>query len=125
MPSDSSVIPIMKVDAIIEALRKQLQPEGTHSHALHCPRAALSAGIVICTHHQWFRPLASGGGTVSYLFLVDPCNAFCSSGMVFTCLVLLVSFAALRGLTQYACTVVTLLLLMKYTWFMSAQFFSH
>ena len=121
-PSVSIVVPVMEADAIIEALHKQLQPEG---HALHCPRAAPSAGIVICTHHQSFRPLASGGGAVNYLFLVDPCNAFCSSGVVFTCLVLLVSLAALRGLTQYACTVVALLLLMKYTWFMSAQFFSH
>ena len=38
MPRDSSVVPIMQVDAIIEALREHLQ--GTYRHALHCPRAA-------------------------------------------------------------------------------------
>ena len=54
MLSDSSVVPIMEVDAIIEALCEQLQ--GTHSHALQCPRAAPSAGVVSCAYHQWFRP---------------------------------------------------------------------
>ena len=33
--------------------------------------------------------------------------------------------AASRGLTEYARTVVALLLLMHYTWVMNAQFFSH
>ena len=57
MPSDSGVIPIMEVDAIIEALCKHLQGIRTASHALHCPRAAPSAGIVSCTYHHWFRPV--------------------------------------------------------------------
>ena len=52
MPSDSGIVPVMEVNAIIEALREHLQ--GTHSHALHCPRASPSAGIVSCTYHQWF-----------------------------------------------------------------------
>ena len=44
---NSSLIPIMEVDAIIEALRKHLQ--GNHSdYDCHAPRAALSAGIVSC-----------------------------------------------------------------------------
>ena len=34
MPCESSVIPVMEVAAVVEALRKHLQ--GTHSHALHC-----------------------------------------------------------------------------------------
>ena len=56
MPHDSSVVPdiIMEVTAIIEALREHLR--GTHSHALHCPTAAPSAGVVSCTYHHWFRP---------------------------------------------------------------------
>ena len=38
--------------------------------------------------------LASVGGTVNYLFLVDACNAFYSSGLVLTtCLLPLVGFA--------------------------------
>ena len=57
--------------------------------------------------------------------MVDTCNAFYSSSLLTTCLLSLVDFAALRGLTEYARTVVALLLLIKYTWFMNAQFFSH
>ena len=53
MPRDSSVVPIMQVDAITEALREHLQ--GADSHALHCPKAALAAGVVSCTYHQWFK----------------------------------------------------------------------
>ena len=56
MPRDSDVVPIMEVAAVIEALREHLC--GTHSHALHCPRAAPSAGIVSCTCHHWFRPFS-------------------------------------------------------------------
>ena len=70
--------------------------------------------------------LASVGGTVNYLFLVDACNAFYSSGLVLiTCLLPLVGFAAARGLIEHARTVGALLLLLNYTWFMNAQFFSH
>ena len=70
--------------------------------------------------------LASIGGTVKHLFLVNACNAFYSSGLVLTtCLLLLVGIAALQGLTEYACTVVPMLLLMNYTWFMNAHFFNH
>ena len=50
MPRDSDVVPIMEVAAVIEALREHLC--GIHSHALHCPRAAPSAGVVSCTYHQ-------------------------------------------------------------------------
>ena len=56
MPHDSSVVPVMEVTAIIEALREHLR--GTHSHALHCPRAAPFAGVVSCTYHYWFRPFS-------------------------------------------------------------------
>ena len=44
MPRDSGVVPITEVDATVEALRGHLQ--GTHSHYLHCPRTAPSAGVV-------------------------------------------------------------------------------
>ena len=53
---DSDVVPIMEVAAVIEALREHLG--GTHSHALHCPGAAPSAGVVSCTYHHWFRPFS-------------------------------------------------------------------
>lgn len=53
MPRDRGVIPVMEVAAIVEALREHLR--GTHSYALHCPRAAPSAGVVSCTYHHWFR----------------------------------------------------------------------
>ena len=56
MPCDSGSVPIMEVAAIIEALREHLQ--GTHSHTLHCPRAATSVGFVTCTYYQWFRPFS-------------------------------------------------------------------
>ena len=56
MPRDRGVIPVMEVAAIIEALREHLR--GTHSYALHCPRAAPSAGVVSCTYHHWFRPFS-------------------------------------------------------------------
>ena len=62
MPHDSSVVPVMEVTAI-EALCEH------HSHALHCPRAAPSAGVVSCTYHCWFYLLANVGGIVSCLFL--------------------------------------------------------
>ena len=67
MPSDSGVVPVMEVDAIIDskALREQL-----NSHAPHCPDP--------------FTLLASVSGTVKYLSLVDACKAFCSSGLVLT-----------------------------------------
>ena len=52
--------------------------------------------------------LASVGGVVSYLFLVDACSAFCGSDLGLTvCLLLLVDLAADSGLpeqTGYACT---------------------
>ena len=43
----------LTVDAVIEALHEHLQ--GTLSHALHCPRAASSAGVISCcsTYHHW------------------------------------------------------------------------
>ena len=56
MPRDSDVVPVMEVAAIIKALREHLQ--GTHSHALHCPRAAPSVGVVSCTYYNWFRPFS-------------------------------------------------------------------
>ena len=58
MPRDSGVVPIMEVDAITEALSEHLQV--ADSHALHCPRAALAAGVnvVSCTYHQWFKPFS-------------------------------------------------------------------
>ena len=60
------------------------------------------------------------------MLLVDACNACYSSGLVFeTCLLLLVGFAASQWLTEYARTVIPLLLLTEYTCFTNAQFFSH
>ena len=56
MPRDSDVVPIMEVAPITEALREHLC--GTHSHALHCPRAAPSAGVVSCIYPHWFRPFS-------------------------------------------------------------------
>ena len=56
MPSDSTVVRMMAADAVIEVLREQIQ--GTHSHALLCPRAAPSAEVVSCTYYQWFRPFS-------------------------------------------------------------------
>ena len=56
MPRDSDVVPVMEVAAIIKALREHLQ--GAHSHALHCPRAAPSVGVVSCTYYHWFRPFS-------------------------------------------------------------------
>ena len=81
MLQNSGVVPILEIDAIIKPLRKQLK--GIHSHVLHCHRAAPSAGVVSC--------LSSVGGTVNHMFLVDACNAFYTSGFIFTtCLLLLV-----------------------------------
>ena len=49
MPCDGDVVPVTEIaDALHEHLR------GTHSHALHCPRAAPSAGVVSCISHHWF-----------------------------------------------------------------------
>ena len=56
MHHDSNVVPIMEVAAVFEIMREHLRD--THSHALHCPRAAPSAGVNSCTHHHWFRPFS-------------------------------------------------------------------
>ena len=62
---------------------------------------------------------ASVDGIVNCLFLVDACNAFCSSGLGLTvCLLLLVDLPVanmLPGLIGYAHTVGVLLLPMNYT----------
>ena len=127
LPRDSGVVPIMEVAAVIAALREHLG--GTHSHALHCPRAAPSAGVVSCTYHHGLDLLASVDDTVSCLFLAGVRNAFHSSGLLLTtCLLLLVGFPGtnmLQELTGCAHTVVASLLPMSYTWFMNVQFFSH
>ena len=125
MPCESGVVPVMEVAAIVEALRKHLQ--GTHSHAQHCPRAAPAAGVFSCTSISALDLLASVGGTVNYLFLVDAFNVFKLQAWFShsACLLSLVAFAASQGLTEYAGTVVALLLLMNYTWFINAQLFSH
>jgi len=54
MCRDSGVACIHDVPAIVELLQQHLQ--GVNAFGLHCPRAALSAGVVSCTYHQWFRP---------------------------------------------------------------------
>ena len=117
MPRDSDVVPVMEVAAIIKALCEHLQ--GTHSHALHFPRAAPSVGVVSCTYYQILDLLASVGDTVSCLFLVGVCNAFYSSGLALTtCILLLVGFLGanmLQELTGYARIVVELLLPMNHT----------
>ena len=51
MPRDSNVVPVVEVTATIEAFCENLH--GTHSQALHCPRAALSAEVVSCLYRQW------------------------------------------------------------------------
>ncbi|DBB02950.1 TPA: hypothetical protein ACH3X1_013546 [Trebouxia sp. C0004] len=56
MPFSGGAVPVLEVGTIIEALRQHLG--GTHDYALHCPRAAPSAGVVACTYHQWFRPFS-------------------------------------------------------------------
>ena len=53
---DRDVVPVIEVAGIFEALRQHIR--GTHSHALHCPRAAPSAAVVSCTCHHWFRPFS-------------------------------------------------------------------
>ena len=59
MPRGRGVVPVMEVAAIIEALREHLR------YALHCPRAAPSAGFVSCTYHQWFRPFSKHTAVLS------------------------------------------------------------
>ncbi len=56
MPHESDVVPAMEVAAVVEALRQHLR--GTHDYALHCPRAASNAGVVICTYRHWFKPFS-------------------------------------------------------------------
>ena len=106
----------MEVTAIIEALREHLR--GTHIYALHCPRAAPSAGVVSCTYHHWCKPFSkrrlycqlpvSGRRMQRFLqFRLGSHNR----------LLLLVGFQGnnmLQELTVYAHTVVALLLLMNY-----------
>ena len=117
MPRDSDVVPVMEVAAISKVLREHLQ--GTHSHALHCPRAAPSVGVVSCTYYHWFRPFSKHrrycqlpvSGTRMQRFLQFKLGSH-------NCLLLLVGFLGtnmLQELTGYARTVVELLLLMNYT----------
>ena len=47
MPLDRGAVPILEVGTISEALHQHLG--STHDYALHCPRAALSVGVVACT----------------------------------------------------------------------------
>ena len=77
-PLGRGAVPILEVGTIIEALRQHLG--STHDCALHCPRAAPSVGVVACTYHHWFTPLASKGGIVSCLFQVGACSGFYSLG---------------------------------------------
>ena len=80
MRHDSDVVPDMEVAAKVEALRQHLG--STHDYALHCPRAAPTTGVVDAQIIFGLGLLASIGGTVSYLFLVGACNAFCNSDLV-------------------------------------------
>lgn len=56
MPHDSSVVPVMEVDALVDALRAHLH--GTPDYGMYCPRAAPSTGVVSCTYHHWFKPFS-------------------------------------------------------------------
>ncbi|DBA96136.1 TPA: hypothetical protein ACH3X1_015622 [Trebouxia sp. C0004] len=47
MPFSAGAVPVLEVGTIIEALRQHLG--GTHDYALHCPRAAPSAGVNVPT----------------------------------------------------------------------------
>ena len=78
MPRDSSVVPIMQVDAIIEALREHLQ--GAAPRVIVMPYTVLrqllllvlSAALTISGSNLLAN--LSVGGAVNYLFLVDPCS---------------------------------------------------
>ena len=116
MPRDSDVVPVMEVAAIIEALREHLR--GTHSYALHCPRAAPSVGVVSYTYHHWFKPFSkrrrycqlpvSGRRMQWFLqFRLGSHNLPVITGRF-------QGTNMLQGLTVYAYTVVALLLLMNY-----------
>ena len=108
MPRDSDGVPVKEVAVIVVALCENLL--GALSHALHCSRTALSAGVFSCTYHH--LNLASVGNTVSCLFLIGVCIAFYSSGLVLTtCLLLPVGFPetdVLQEPTGYTRTVVGL-----------------
>ena len=54
MPRVHSVVPLLHVDGVVEALTVRLQSTGSGS--LHCPCAAPTQGVVSCTYEQWFKP---------------------------------------------------------------------
>ena len=104
----------MEVAAIVEAMRERLR--GTHGYALHCPRAAPSAGVVSCTYHHWFKPFSkrrrycqlsvSGRRMQRFLqFRLGSHNLPIVAGRF---------SGGLQGLTVYAHTVVALLPLIDY-----------
>lgn len=91
MPCDNNVVRTIGVAAVVEALCEHLQ--GTHNHALHCPRATLSLRFLAARTIIALDLLASVGNTVSYLFLVDEFSAFYNSSMVLSnCLLMLIGF---------------------------------
>lgn len=57
---------------------------GTLRHALHCLRAAPSAGIYSFTCHHQFWLFAGGTVMISCLLVVDACNVLYSSGLSVT-----------------------------------------
>lgn len=79
MPRDSSVVPIMQVDAIIEALREHLQGAAPrvlifmpYTVLRQLLLLVLSAALTISGSNLLAN--LSVGGAVNYLFLVDPCS---------------------------------------------------
>ncbi len=57
VPRAVGVVPIIDVGVALESLNSHLQ--GSANHALRCPRAAPSVGVLTCTYEQWFRPIST------------------------------------------------------------------
>jgi hypothetical protein len=76
---DSDIVPAMEVGTVMEALHHNLAPMTMPCIVLEQPQLLelLLANTVI-----GFSLLASIGGTISYLFLVGACSAFCNLDLV-------------------------------------------
>jgi len=55
-PHVSDVVPAMEIATTLEALRHYLG--STRDYAVHCSRAAPTAGVVACTYHHWCKPFS-------------------------------------------------------------------
>ena len=54
MPRVHDVVPLVDVNAVVEALTERLHSTGSGN--LYCLRAAPTQGVVSCTYEQWFEP---------------------------------------------------------------------